>query len=59
MRNGTLPTLEAALQARIDRLETALRLIENEVYGRPEPYCRNVADRVIEVLGPPEMTGDA
>lgn len=47
--HGALSRL--ALQERIDLLERALRIIETEVYGRPEPYCRRIAAEIVEVLG--------
>jgi hypothetical protein len=40
-----------ALATRIEALERALRIIELEVYGRPEPFCRRIAAEIVEVLG--------
>jgi hypothetical protein len=37
--------------ARIKQLEAALRIIETEVYGRPEPFCRRIAAEIVGVLG--------
>lgn len=38
-------------EQRIERLEAALRAIEIEVYGRPDPFCRRIAEQIKEVLG--------
>jgi hypothetical protein len=41
----------AAAQDRIEALERALREIELEVYGRPEPFCRRIAAVIVGMLG--------
>jgi hypothetical protein len=41
----------SAAEARVEALERALRIIELEVYGRPEPFCRRIAAEIVEVLG--------
>lgn len=48
---GSSDGCSAATVDRIEQLEAALRVIEVEVYGRPEPFCRRIAEQIKEVLG--------
>lgn len=45
-------TMREAAKTELEKLRAALRGIEIEVYGRAEPYCRRIAEDIIEVLGP-------